>query len=50
MRTNNRSKLSLEKKCPIISEIRRVKFLIFSFGVLYLAQFSMDFNNLGFIM
>ena len=48
MRTNNVNKIISEEKCPIIFEIWLVKFQIFSCRVVYFAQYSMDFNSLGF--
>ena len=45
MRTNNMRNIILEKKCLIILKIWLVKFQIFSFRVVYLAKFSMDFSN-----
>ena len=40
------SKIILVKKCPIIFKISLLKSQIFSFRVVCLAQFLMDFNNL----
>ena len=41
------SKIILEIKCSMIFNIFLVKFQIFSFRVVCLAQFLMNFNNLG---
>ena len=37
----------LKKKCPMMFKIAHVKFRMFSFKLIYLAQFLVDFNNLG---